>query len=223
MLSISSFSFLDLSLWLDNSLHLSWSAFGFWVIFQLCQVTMSFWFWLQAHLSSIYIPSSLFPLTPTDENITFQFSVFSNSKLFQEVKSKSKSKQLAKVTSSVLSLQFGELGIKCVEYMSCLSSARLTGQTKNMRTIYNERIKYNYIRFNQGPDKVDTGGYSIIYLEPTKRKKKRFRFERFLLITCTIFGRPSTFSRSVILNFMRQQLQASILTLKIVFLLFQEI
>lgn len=61
-----------------------------------------------AHLSSIYLPSSLFPLNSTDENIKFQFSVFSNSKLFQEVKEGSKSKQLAKITSSVLSLQFGD-------------------------------------------------------------------------------------------------------------------
>lgn len=75
---------------------------------------------------------------------------------------------------------------------------------------YNERIKDNCIRFNQDPDKVDTGIYSIIYPEPAKRKKKRLRFECFLLITCTIVGRPSTFSRSVILNFMSQQLQASI-------------
>lgn len=174
MLSISSFSFLDLSLWLDNSLHLSLSAFGFWVIFQLCQVTMSFWFWLQAHLSSIYIPSSLFPLTPTDENITFQFSVFSNSKLFQEVKSKSKSKQLAKVTSSVLSLQFGELGIKCVEYMSCLSSARLTGQTKNMRTIYNERINTITLDLIKAQIKLIQADIRLFTWNPQKEKKNVF-------------------------------------------------
>ena len=130
VLSISSFSFPDQIRIIHHTYHCQLLDLGY---FSTLPSNNELLIWLQAHLSSIYLPSSLFPLNSTDENIKFQFSVFSNSKLFQEVKEGSKSKQLAKITSSVLSLQFGEFRVKCVEYMSCLSSARLTCQTKNMR------------------------------------------------------------------------------------------
>lgn len=60
--------------------------------------------------TSVYLPSSWYSQISSDENSFIQFSVFSNSKLFPQVKKRSESGQMTVVTSSVVSLQFG--GIK---------------------------------------------------------------------------------------------------------------
>ena len=66
-------------------------------------------FFLQVLDTSIWLPSSLFQQISLNSNVNFQFIVYSNSKLFPEITSKTETEQTAEVTSSVVSVQFGEL------------------------------------------------------------------------------------------------------------------